>query len=107
PHTLFKACSDPTRLRILQMLRGGELCVCDIVDILNVPQPKVSRHLAYLRRFGLVNARKNGLWIHYSLKSAGNALHHALLRMVDASANGSADSRKLARLRLAEKKRCS
>ena len=57
---MFRAFSDRTRLRILQMLSGGELCVCHIVDVLGVPQPKVSRHLAYLRKAGLVlRASKN------------------------------------------------
>ena len=60
--TMFRAFSDRTRLRILHMLRDGELCVCDIVDVLGVPQPKASRHLSYLRKAGLVEARKDGLW---------------------------------------------
>src|SRR6185437_2202344 len=64
---MFRAFSDRTRLRILHMLRGGELCVCDIVAVLEVPQPKASRHLAYLRKAGLVQARKEGLWSYYKL----------------------------------------
>ena len=51
---MFRAFSDPTRLRILGLLRGGERCVCELVDILRCPQPKASRHLAYLRKAGLV-----------------------------------------------------
>ena len=66
---VFRALADPTRLRILQLLSDGELCVCDIVDGLSVPQPKASRHLAYLRRAGLVIARKEGLWSYYRLTS--------------------------------------
>lgn len=76
---MFRAFSDRTRLRILHMLRGGELCVCDIVDVLQVPQPKVSRHLAYLRRAGLVTVRKEGLWAHYTLAPAHNAFHEKLM----------------------------
>ena len=76
---MFRALSDRTRLRILHMLRGGELCVCDIVAVLGVPQPKASRHLAYLRRAGLVVARKQGLWSYYSLARARNTLHEKLL----------------------------
>lgn len=76
---MFRALSDRTRLRILQMLRGGELCVCHIVDILAVPQPKASRHLAYLRKAGLVRVRKEGLWSYYRLAPAGNAFHAKLL----------------------------
>jgi len=76
---MFRAFSDRTRLRILHLLRGGELCVCDLVDVLGVPQPKTSRHLAYLRRAGLVVARKEGLWCHYRLAPARNAFHQKLL----------------------------
>ena len=76
---IFRAFSDRTRLRILHMLVGGELCVCDIVAVLAVPQPKASRHLAYLRRAGLVLARKEGLWSYYSLAPARGTFHKKLL----------------------------
>ena len=62
---LFKALADRTRLRILGLLLTGEVCVCDIYESLRIPQPKASRHLAYLRRSGLVNTRREGLWVHY------------------------------------------
>jgi ArsR family transcriptional regulator len=75
----FRAFADPTRLRILHLLRGGELCVCDLVEVLGVPQPKASRHLAYLRKAGLVLARKQGLWSYYSLAPARDVLHERLL----------------------------
>jgi ArsR family transcriptional regulator len=65
--TLFKALADATRLRILRLLMAGEICVCDIHDTLKVPQAKASRHLAYLRRAGLVSTRREGLWVHYRL----------------------------------------
>ena len=62
------------------MLRGEkEICVCDIVETLGLPQPKVSRHLAYLRRAGLVQARKQGLWMHYSLAQARSEFHTRIL----------------------------
>ena len=64
---MFRAFSDRTRLRILRLLLGGELCVGDIISIIQVPQPTASRHLAYLRRAGLVEAQKDGLWNHYRL----------------------------------------
>lgn len=64
---IFRAFSDRSRLRILNLLSRGEQCVCDIMRVLQLPQPKVSRHLAYLRRAGLVTARKEGLWVHYAL----------------------------------------
>jgi ArsR family transcriptional regulator, arsenate/arsenite/antimonite-responsive transcriptional repressor len=75
---VFRALADPTRLRILQLLSQGELCVCDIVDGLDVPQPKASRHLAYLRRAGLVLARKEGLWSYYRLAPARTAFEKEL-----------------------------
>src|SRR5213082_3505991 len=65
--TLFRALADATRLRILGLLLTGELCVCDIHESLKITQPKASRHLAYLRRSGLVDTRRDGLWIHYRL----------------------------------------
>ena len=64
---LFKALADATRLRILGLLLTGEVCVCDIHESLKLPQSKVSRHLAYLRATEMVTARKDGLWVHYSL----------------------------------------
>jgi len=76
---IFRAFSDRTRLRILHLLRGGETCVCELQSVLDVPQPKVSRHLAYLRKAGLVTARKDGLWSYYTLAPARNAFHAKLL----------------------------
>jgi ArsR family transcriptional regulator len=63
--SLFKALADKTRLRILALLGKNEVCVCHIHDSLGLPQPTVSRHLAYLRRAGLVDARRDGVWMHY------------------------------------------
>ncbi len=65
--SVYGALADPTRLRILALLTDGEVCVCDIHASLGVPQPTASRHLAFLRRSGLVNARRSGVWMHYSL----------------------------------------
>ena len=76
---VFRAFSDRTRLRILALLRRGETCVCDLVDVLGVPQPKVSRHLAYLRKAGLVTVRKDGLWCHYTLAEPRNEFHAKVL----------------------------
>jgi len=65
---LFKSLSEPVRLRILYLLlERGELCVCDIVNSLELSQSVVSRHLAYLRNSGLVNTRREGVWIYYQL----------------------------------------
>jgi ArsR family transcriptional regulator len=67
PSPIFAALSDRTRLRLLNLLREGETCVCDLVEGVRAPQPTVSRHLAVLRRSGLVQVRKDGLWCHYQL----------------------------------------
>src|ERR1043165_6615048 len=76
---MFRAFSDRTRLRILHLLQQGELCVGDIVDTLRVPQPRVSRHLSYLRRAGLVVGRKEGLWCFYALAPVQSPFHKNLL----------------------------
>ena len=76
---MFRAFSDRTRLRILHVLQGGELCVGDLVAILQAPQPRISRHLAYLRRARLVLSRRAGLWTHYQLAPAKDPLHAKLL----------------------------
>jgi DNA-binding transcriptional ArsR family regulator len=64
---IFKALSDPTRIRLIRLLSAGEKCVCKLFQPLNLPQSKVSRHLAYLRKVGLVKNKKHGLWQYYSL----------------------------------------
>jgi len=71
---LFKALADATRLRILRLLMAGELCVCNIHDALRIPQAKASRHLAYLRRVGLVTTRREGLWVYYSLSKSADPI---------------------------------
>ena len=76
---MFRVFSDHTRLRILRLLQDGPLCVGDLVAILGAPQPTVSRHLAYLRRAGFVDARQHGLWMFYELAPARSALHDKLL----------------------------
>lgn len=77
---MFKAFADETRLRILHLLtRKNELCVCDIMKVLRLPQSKVSRHLAYLRGARLVQDRKQGLWSYYALAKPGSAFHRRLI----------------------------
>src|SRR5207344_1702227 len=86
---LFKALADETRLRILGLLLTGEVCVCHIHESLRIPQPKASRHLAYLRKAGLVEARREGLWMHYRLatlpdpvqRSVADTVRHALMHL--------------------------
>lgn len=63
----FRALADRTRLRLLNLMRGEEVCVCFFVEILKIHQPKISRHLAYLRRAGIVGARREGSWMHYRI----------------------------------------
>jgi len=64
---LFKALADRTRLRVINLIGDDEVCVCFFVEVLNTNQPKISRHLAYLRRAGLVSTRREGKWMHYRL----------------------------------------
>jgi len=64
---LFKALADQTRLRLINLMGDDEVCVCFFVEVLKINQPKISRHLAYLRRAGVVSARREGKWIHYRL----------------------------------------
>jgi len=80
PDQLFKAFSDETRLRVLNLLAQREHCVCEFQKILKVPQPTISRHLAYLRRAKLVKTRRRGKMILYSLSPASNGVHASLLR---------------------------
>ena len=79
---VFKALADPTRIRILGLLTAGEICVCHIHESLRLPQPLVSRHLAYLRRAGLVETRKEGLWVHYRMATRRDGLTRTLLDAV-------------------------
>ena len=69
---LFAALSDPTRLRLLNLMNGREVCVCCFVEILKQSQPKISRHLAYLRNAGIVRSRREGKWMHYSMVRPGD-----------------------------------
>ncbi|MCL4190278.1 MAG: winged helix-turn-helix domain-containing protein [Thermoguttaceae bacterium] len=105
--TIFRALSERIRLRILNLLREGEVCVCDLVDVLQVPQPTASRHLAYLRRAGLVEVRKEGQWCYYRLAPPQSAFRRALaeclVRCADENPVMTADAR---RLRKVQRERC-
>ena len=79
---VFKALADKTRLRILALLGNNEVCVCHIHDSLGLPQPTVSRHLAYLRRSGLVAVRRDGVWMHYQVS---RSLDPVIQRVVNAA----------------------
>jgi ArsR family transcriptional regulator len=70
---LFAALADRTRLRLLNLIAGREVCVCYLVEVLRLGQPKISRHLAYLRNAGVVAARREGKWMHYRLERPEDA----------------------------------
>ena len=81
--TLFQALGDATRLRLLNLMDVGEVCVCFFIEVLGEPQSKISRHLAFLRSAGLVNVRREGKWMHYSIahpkaEAARNVFAHTL-----------------------------
>ena len=77
--SLFAALADSTRLRLLNLMAGREVCVCYFVEILGQSQPKISRHLAYLRNAGLVSARREGKWMHYSIRPVADEPAAAVL----------------------------
>jgi ArsR family transcriptional regulator len=70
---LLRALADRTRLRLLNLIGDREVCVCFFVEILKTSQPKISRHLAYLRRAGIVTSRRDGKWMHYRIKEPADA----------------------------------
>ncbi len=77
---LFRALADPTRLRLLNLIADREICVCYFVEILGISQPKISRHLAYLRRAGIVAARRQGRWMHYRIVKPQDVAACAILK---------------------------
>lgn len=80
----LKALSDPIRLRIVLLLQAeGELCVCDLIAVLKLPQSTVSRHLAYLKRSCWVDIRREGVWMYYSLSQKSCAICKSLLQTLD------------------------
>jgi ArsR family transcriptional regulator len=91
PVHLFAALADPTRLRLLNLMDGREVCVCYFVEILKQGQPKISRHLAYLRSAGIVEARRDGKWMHYRISPSGDERIVAILHATLASLKSSRD----------------
>ena len=87
--SLYMALADKTRLRLLNLMREREICVGYFTDVLGQSQPKISRHLAYLRNAGIVEARRDGKWMHYSIRwpqdRQGQALLEAVLRWLSAN----------------------
>jgi len=86
PELFFAALADRTRLRLLNLLRDGEVCTCFFADTLQTNDPKISRHLAYLKRAGLVKGRRDGKWVHYSLvepkEPAAKEIFEATMKML-------------------------
>lgn len=105
--TLFKGFADPTRIRILNLLAAGELCVCDLVTLLRLAQPTVSRHLAYLRDTGLVEARPDLRFTYYRLAEPRGDIHRNLIACVRTCFRGISSldrERRLAADRVVERK---
>lgn len=103
---VLKALADATRLRLLGLLLAGEVCVCDLHDSLRLPQSKVSRHLAYLRRAGLVDTRRKGVWVYYRLSARPDPVVRAIRDAV-AHALGHVDALKKDRKRLEQRTGCA
>jgi len=99
---LFLALADKTRLRILNLMREDEVCVCYFTEVLGESQPKISRHLAYLRNAGIVSARREGKWMNYKIEFPENAFAAALLgdtlRWLKSQTEMSGEYEKLARV---------
>lgn len=83
----FKAFSDTTRLRIIALLANGELCGCDLMDILGEPQSKISRHLTYLKHSEITESRRVGVWMHYRLKESQNGIFKAQIHLLKKTFN--------------------
>lgn len=94
--TLYKALGDETRLKMLWLLmRQRELCVCDFMEVLQITQSKASRHLRNLFHAGLVDDRREGLWVYYALRPTKNALVRATLRALKSSMNNNEECQAL------------
>ena len=96
----FSALADKTRLRLLNLLRGGEVCVCFFAGTLDTNNPKISRHLAYLKRASLVIARRDGKWMHYTLQTPtdprAREVFDATMKMLEDDADMKKDRERLA-----------
>ena len=99
PELFFAALADRTRLRLLNLMSDGEVCTCFFADTLETNDPKISRHLAYLKRAGLVKGRRDGKWVHYSLVEpsdpAAREIFDATLKMLNSDKSMAADRKRL------------
>lgn len=84
---VFKALSDETRIRMLKLLSQGELCVCEIMQAMEISQSRASRNLGILKEAGVLKDRRDGQWVHYSLNKEGTAYYSALLELLNNSLN--------------------
>jgi ArsR family transcriptional regulator, arsenate/arsenite/antimonite-responsive transcriptional repressor len=97
--TVYRALADETRLRLLVLLKDGEVCVCHLQGSLRLPQPTISRHLAYLRKSGLVIARREGIWMHYRLAPQAPVLQTVIDAALHALTHADSTARDAARLK--------
>lgn len=97
-HQVFKALSEPLRLRIAVLLTEGEACVCDLTHVLAKPQSTVSRHMARLKTVGLVSSRRKGKWVHYDLRSNSGPLADAMSKYLHSARSAPPYRKDLARL---------
>jgi ArsR family transcriptional regulator, arsenate/arsenite/antimonite-responsive transcriptional repressor len=88
---LFRALADPTRLRLINLIAEQEICVCYFVEVIEAPQPKISRHLAYLRRLDIVAVRREGKWMHYRLAMPPDSHAAAILKTTVDALKGNVD----------------
>ena len=99
PELFFAALADKTRLRLLNLLRDGEVCTCFFADTLETNDPKISRHLAYLKRAGLVKGRRDGKWVHYSLVEpkdpAAREVFNSTLKLLGSDKSMQSDRKRL------------
>jgi ArsR family transcriptional regulator, arsenate/arsenite/antimonite-responsive transcriptional repressor len=101
--TLFEALADRTRLRLLHLMTAGEICVCYFVEVLGESQTKISRHLAYLRRAGVVAARRDGKWMHYRIVRPTDVQQ---ARVLDCALDAAAVDRQMIRDQVALQRAC-
>jgi ArsR family transcriptional regulator len=96
---ILRSLSDETRLRIINLLYEKELCVCDIIEVLEIPQTRASRHLSYLKKAGIVTDRKQAQWVYYSLSSEGklNFIHSLVFDQLRQLPQSTSDLAKLQR----------
>ncbi len=107
---MFKALADPTRIRLINLLVQGELCVCDLMHVLHMGQSKISRHLAYLKEAGFIQSRKQGVWRYYALIPPRHRFHRRLLHCLstcfDEATPIQRDEARLKALQREKTKRC-